>query len=120
MQPRAWSVSQTRHGDKTRKLPIWWIIRLSGRTYFDGIVAMAARMPPLGLPGHVEYPGIRRTGCMRGCKIDQTAGRCRDGHGELCDLLRCRRRCNPPVPAVTRRARFTKAASPAPEVLQAA
>jgi hypothetical protein len=57
---------------------------------------------------------------MRGFESDVSAGRfCRE-HGELRDLLRCRRRHNQPVPAATRRSRFTKAAHIALGIMQAA
>jgi putative transposase len=61
-----------------------------------------------------------RIRCMRGFKSDQSASRfCRE-HGELRDLLRCRRRHNQLVPAVTRRSRFTKAARIALGIMQTA
>ena len=68
-----------------------------------------------------DHCGIRgRIRCMRGFKSDQVAGRfCRE-HGELRDPLRCRRRHNQPVPAATRRSRFTKAARIALGSMQAA
>jgi len=68
-----------------------------------------------------DHRGIKgRIRCMRGFKSDQAATRfCRE-HGELRDLLRCRRRHNQPVPAATRRSRFTRAAPIAPSIMQAA
>ncbi len=68
-----------------------------------------------------DHRGIKgRLRCMRGFKFDQTAACfCRE-HGELRDLLRCRRRHNQPVPAATRRARFAKAARVALGIMQAA
>jgi hypothetical protein len=57
---------------------------------------------------------------MRGFKSDQAAAHvCRE-HGELRDLLRCRRRHSQPVSATTRRRRFTKAARIALAIMQAA
>jgi len=57
---------------------------------------------------------------MRGFKSDQAAARfCRE-HGELRDLLRCRRRHNQSVPAASRRARFAKATRIALGIMQAA
>ena len=57
---------------------------------------------------------------MRGFKSGQSAARfCRE-HGEFRDLLRCRRRYNQPVPAITRRSRFTKAARIALDIMQIA
>ncbi len=68
-----------------------------------------------------DHRGIKgRIRCMRGFKSDQAAERfCRE-HGELRDLLRCRRRHNQPVPAPTRRSRFAKAARIALGIMQAA
>ena len=68
-----------------------------------------------------DHRGIKgRIRCMRGFKSDLSAVRfCRE-HGELRDLLRCRRRHNQPVPAATRRSRFTKAAHIALAIMQAA
>jgi putative transposase len=68
-----------------------------------------------------DHRGIKgRIRCMRGFKSDVSAGRfCRE-HGELRDLLRCRRRHNQPVPATTRRSRFTKAARIALSIMRAA
>ena len=68
-----------------------------------------------------DHRGIKgRIRCMRGFKSDQAAERfCRE-HGELRDLLRCRRRHNQPIPATTRRSRFTKAARIALGIMQAA
>jgi hypothetical protein len=57
---------------------------------------------------------------MRGFKSDDAARRfCRE-HGELRDLLRCRRRHNQPVSANACRSRFTKAAGVALGIMQAA
>ena len=68
-----------------------------------------------------DHRGIKgRIRCMRGFKSDASAKRfCRE-HGELRDLLRCRRRHNQPNPATTRRSRFTKAARIALGIMQAA
>jgi putative transposase len=68
-----------------------------------------------------DHRGIKgRIRCMRGFKSDQAAAQiCRE-HGELRDLLRCRRRHNQPVSATTRRRRFTKAARIALAIMQAA
>jgi putative transposase len=68
-----------------------------------------------------DHRGIKgRIRCMRGFKSDQAAGRfCRE-HGELRNLLRCRRRHNQTVSATARRSRFTKAAQIALGILQAA
>ncbi len=68
-----------------------------------------------------DHRGIKgRIRCMRGFKSDQSAARfCRE-HGELRDLLRCRRRHKQPVPAATRRSRFTKAARIAFKIMQTA
>jgi putative transposase len=68
-----------------------------------------------------DHRGIKgRIRCMRGFKSDQSAARfCRE-HGELRDLLRCRRRHKQPVSAVTRRSRSTKAARIALGIMQAA
>ena len=68
-----------------------------------------------------DHRGIKgRIRCMRGFKSGQSAARfCRE-HGELRDLLRCSRRHNQPVPATTRRSRFTKAARIALGIMQAA
>jgi putative transposase len=68
-----------------------------------------------------DHRGIKgRIRCMRGFKSEQAAARfCRE-HGELRDLLRCRRRHNQPVSATTRRSRFTKAARIALGIMQAA
>jgi putative transposase len=68
-----------------------------------------------------DHRGIKgRIRCMRGFKSDHSAARfCRE-HGELRDLLRCRRRHNQPVSATTRRSRFTKAARIALGIMQAA
>jgi putative transposase len=67
-----------------------------------------------------DHRGIKgRIRCMRGFKSDPSAALfCRE-HGELRDLLRCRRRHNQTVPA-TRRSRFTKAARIALGIMQAA
>ena len=57
---------------------------------------------------------------MRGFKSDSSAALfCRE-HGELRDLLRCRRRHNQSLPAITRRSRFIKAARIALGIMQAA
>ncbi len=56
---------------------------------------------------------------MRGFKSDQAAARFWWEHGELRDLLRCRHRHNQPVPAATRRSRFTRAARIALSIMQA-
>ena len=66
-----------------------------------------------------DHPGIKgRIRGTRGFKSDQAAARfCRE-HGEFRDLLRCRRRHNQPVPAVTRRSRVTKAARIALGIIQ--
>ena len=68
-----------------------------------------------------DHRGIKgRIRCMRGFKSDQAAGRfCRE-HGELRNLLRCRRRHNQTVSATARRSRFTKAAQIALGIMQAA
>jgi putative transposase len=68
-----------------------------------------------------DHRGIKgRIRCMRGFKSDDAARRfCRE-HGELRDLLRCRRRHNQPVSANARRSRFTKAAGVALGIMQAA
>ena len=68
-----------------------------------------------------DHRGIKgRIRCRRGFKSGPAAARfCRE-HGELRDLLRCRRRHNQPVPATTRRSRFTRAARIALGVMQAA
>jgi putative transposase len=61
-----------------------------------------------------------RIRCMRGFKNHDAAGRfCRE-HGELCNLLRPRRRHNPTVPASLRRSRFAKATQIALEIMRAA
>jgi hypothetical protein len=53
-------------------------------------------------------------------RTDQSAARfCRE-HGELRDLLRCRRRLNQSVPTTTRRSRFTQAARITLGIMQAA
>ena len=68
--------------------------------------------------GHRGIKG--RIRCMRGFKSDPSAERfCRE-HGELRDLLRCRRRHNQPVPAAARRSRFTKAVRVALGIMQVA
>lgn len=46
--------------------------------------------------------------CMRGFKSDASARRFFREHGKLRDLLRCCRRHYQPIPATTRRSRFTK------------
>jgi putative transposase len=68
-----------------------------------------------------DHRGIKgRIRCMRGFKSAAPAERfCRE-HGELRDLLRCRRRHNQPVPATTQRSRFKKAAHIALGIMQAA
>jgi transposase-like protein len=68
-----------------------------------------------------DHRGIKgRIQCMRGFKSAPSAARfCRE-HGELRDLLRCRRRHNQPVPAATRRSRFTKATGIALGIMQTA
>jgi putative transposase len=68
-----------------------------------------------------DHRGIKgRIRCMRGFKSDPSAARfCRE-HGELRDLLRCRRRHNQPVCAATRRSRFTKAAQLVLDIMQGA
>ena len=68
-----------------------------------------------------DHRGIKgRIRCTRGFKFAPSAARfCRE-HGEIRDLLRCRRRNNQPVPAVTRRSRFSKAAAIALGIMQTA
>jgi transposase-like protein len=68
-----------------------------------------------------DHRGIKgRIRCMRGFKSDSSAALFSREHGELRDLLRCRRRHNQSLPAVTRRSRFTKAARIALGIMQAA
>jgi putative transposase len=68
-----------------------------------------------------DHRGIKgRIRCMRGFKSDQAAGRFRREHGELRNLLRCRRRHHQTVSATARRSRFTKAAQIVLGILQAA
>ncbi len=68
-----------------------------------------------------DHRGVKgRIRCMRGFKSDQAAARfCRE-HGELRDLLRFRRRHNQPVPAASRRSRFTRATRIALGIMQTA
>jgi putative transposase len=65
--------------------------------------------------------GIKgRIRCVRGFKYDQSTARfCRE-HGELRNLLRCRRRRKQPVSAVTCRSGSTKASRIALGAMQAA
>jgi hypothetical protein len=57
---------------------------------------------------------------MRGFKSPDAAARfCRE-HGELCNLLRARRRHHPIVPASPRRSRFAKAAQIALDIMRLA
>lgn len=68
-----------------------------------------------------DHRGIKgRIRCMRGFKSDRAAARfCRE-HGELRDLLRCRRRHNQSIPAAARRSRFARAARIALGIMRAA
>lgn len=68
-----------------------------------------------------DHRGIKgRIRCTRGFKSPPSAERfCRE-HRELRDLLRCRRHHNQPIPAATRRSRFTRAARIALGIMQAA
>ena len=67
---------------------------------------------------HRGIKGLIR--CMRGFKSDLSAERfCRE-HSELHDLLRCRRRLDQLIPAVTRRSRSTRANRIALVIMQTA